>query len=311
MSAVTATDSEYAQAERALWAHHGLAPVDHRVELGALGTGVRVQAVGAGDPVLLLHGSPTAGAAFAPLVAGLEGHRCLVPDIPPGGLSDAFTVTPDSAAALVDHLVTDLLDALDVERAHVVASSSGSLFALRAAARAPARVGRVVHLGAPGLVACVRPRPSERLLLVPGVARVLGALRPGPRGQRSMHASIGHGASIAADRIPPAYWDWYDALVRRTTTFRDQLGMLPALRGRGLSYDRRLVADDEVLAAQGPTHVIWGEHERLATRDDAAAFVGRMPDATLEVVAGAGHLPWLDRPTQVADSVASFLGSDA
>jgi pimeloyl-ACP methyl ester carboxylesterase len=32
-----------------------------------------------------------------------------------------------------------------------------------------------------------------------------------------------------------------------------------------------------------------------------------MPDARLEVVEEAGHLPWLDHPQRCADAVASFL----
>ena len=306
MSTLTATAS-YAEAERALWHHHGLAPADHRVELPTVGTRVRVQEVGSGEPVLLLHGSPTAGTTFAPLVAALDRFRCLVPDIPPGGLSGPFPVTPATLGLLLDHLVSDLLDALGVARAHLVGSSSGSAFALRAGHRAPDRIGRVVHLGAPGLVARVPPRANEKILLVPGMARLLARLTPGRRAQRAMLTSIGHGETIAAGRIPDAYWDWNDALYRRTDTFRAQVGMLTALRGRGLSYREDVVVGDDTLAAQGRTLVVWGSEDALATPAEAAAFAAAMPDARLELLRRAGHLPWLDPPPGVADSIARVL----
>ncbi len=300
-------EATYREAELAFWNDYGIEPKEHFVELATLGTRIRVQEVGDGDPVVFLHGSPTSGTTFAPLVGSLPGFRCLIPDLPPGGLSPAFEVTKDNAPILLRHTLVDLLDALEVERAHVVASSSGSAFALKAAARRPARVGRVVHLGAPGLVDGMPIPGGEKLMLMPGIHRLLAAMTPGPRMQVSMLRSIGHGKSIEAGRIPDAYWAWYASLMRDTTTYADQLGMLPALKGRGLDYAPTLKVTDDDLAAQGPTLVFWGSGESFASEVDGRKLVGRFPDARFEVIDDAGHLPWLDFPERVAASVRRFL----
>lgn len=300
-------EATYREAELAFWSTYGVEPKEHFVELAALGTQIRVQEVGSGDAVVFLHGSPTSGTTFAPLAGQLLGFRCLIPDLPPGGLSPTFEVTRGNAATMLNHTLVGLLDAMGVDQAHVVASSSGSAFAFKAAARAPGRIDRAVHLGAPGLVEGMPIPGAERLMLMPGVHRLLGAMTPGPRMQVSMMKSIGHRKSIAAGRIPDAYWAWYAALMRDTTTYADQIGMLPALKGRGLDYAPELKVGDADLAAQGSTLVIWGGDETLGSTADAEALIARMPHASLEVIEDAGHLPWLDFPERVAASVQRFL----
>ena len=300
-------EAAYREAELAFWNEYGIEPKEHFVELAPLGTRIRVQETGSGVPVVFLHGSPTSGTTFAPLVGMLPGFRCLIPDLPPGGLSPAFEVTKDNAPTLLRHTVVDLLHALEVERAHVIASSSGSAFALKAPTCEPARIDRAVHLGAPGLVDGMPTPAAEKLTLMPGMHRLFGAMTPGPRMQVSMLKSIGHGKSIEAGRIPDAYWAWYASLMRDTTTYSDQIGMLPALKGRGLDYAPTLKVTDDDLAAQGPTLIIWGSDESFASEDDGRRLVGRFPDARLEVIDDAGHLPWLDFPERVAASVRRFL----
>ncbi len=298
---------DYREAELAYWNLYDAEPKEDFVELARLGTGVRVQEVGHGDPVVFLHGSPTSGTTFAPLAGLLSDFRCLVPDLPPGGLSPEFEVTQGNAASLTNHLVVDLLDALDVERAHIVASSSGSAFAFKAATGESPRIDRTVHLGAPGLVDGMPIPVGEKLMLLPGVHRVLAAMTPGPKMQVSMMKSIGHAKSIRAGRISEAYWAWYASLMRDTGTYADQIRMLPALKGRGLDYRPALKVGADELSAQGPTLVIWGSDEGLASEADARALVDRIPGARLEMIEDAGHLPWLDFPERVAASVRSFL----
>jgi pimeloyl-ACP methyl ester carboxylesterase len=36
-----------------------------------------------------------------------------------------------------------------------------------------------------------------------------------------------------------------------------------------------------------------------------------MPHAELQIVEGAGHMPWFDRPRDVAERIDRFLAADA
>jgi pimeloyl-ACP methyl ester carboxylesterase len=96
-----------------------LAGVEHRfVELPGLR--MHVAEAGTGEPVLLLHGFPQHWWAWRGVIPGLaENHRVIVPDLRGAGWTD---VPP--AGYERDQLVADvvaLLDALEIDRVHVVA----------------------------------------------------------------------------------------------------------------------------------------------------------------------------------------------
>ena len=82
----TATD-RYREAERALWAHYGLAPTERFVDIPEPSVRLRVVEVGAGEPVVFLPGTLVAGPAWGALVRELPDRRCLLVDPPGVGLS--------------------------------------------------------------------------------------------------------------------------------------------------------------------------------------------------------------------------------
>lgn len=140
----------YREAERRLWQSVGVTPTEQRVQLGRTGITVRVQEVGQGPAVVLLHGTSNSGASWAPLVARLDGFRCVVLDRPGCGLSEPLVTRFDDLERLgtfADTLVIDLLDAMRLDDAHLVATSFGGYIALRTAAAHPDRIGRMVEFG--------------------------------------------------------------------------------------------------------------------------------------------------------------------
>jgi pimeloyl-ACP methyl ester carboxylesterase len=73
-----------------------------------------------------------------------HGHAVLAPDLP--GHSQTTGAPFESVEAIADWLLA-LLDAAGVDEAALVGHSMGSLIALEAAGRAPARVGRLIMVG--------------------------------------------------------------------------------------------------------------------------------------------------------------------
>ena len=88
---------------------------------------------------MFVHGVTVAGSSWCQLAAALPHFRCILLDRPGCGLSDPVPggslEGPDAVLDYADDLVSDVLDALDIERTHVAATSYGGLFALRGAAR--------------------------------------------------------------------------------------------------------------------------------------------------------------------------------
>ena len=106
-----------------------------------------------GDPeapaVLLLHGFPQTSHCWRRVVPQLEGFSCIVPDqrgYSPGARPDdveAYRVPELAADALA------VLDALHVERAHVVGHDWGGAVAWQLGARHPSRVETLTVLSTP------------------------------------------------------------------------------------------------------------------------------------------------------------------
>src|ERR687893_666056 len=100
---------------------------------------------GVGDPILLIHAG-VFGAWFAPLAETpeLDGFRVI--RVVRAGYTNGSP--PSSHLSIGDHArhCAALLDALGVERAHLVAHSSGCLIALQLAMDRPAAVRSLVLL---------------------------------------------------------------------------------------------------------------------------------------------------------------------
>lgn len=300
----------YALAEGALWQQAGLTPVEHRIHLSRNDVDVRLREVGDGPPVLFLHGGPgAAGPIWADLAARLPHLRCLLLDRPGTGLS-ARHLLSDAAAVRreAETMVVDVLDALELDRAHLVGSSHGSYIALLSSAAQPHRVDRTVHLGCPGFVEGMSTLLFDRLVLLPGAPQLFGRLPASEKSMRNTFRQLGHGASLAADRIPQALLDWCVALQRDTDTMRNELasmGNMGTFRG---GFDPRLTVQTELLHdVRSPTYVLWGANDPYGDEAVAQRLVDALPDAELELLPDAGHLCWLDDLDHAATVIDSHL----
>ncbi len=106
---------------------------------------------GEGEPVLLLHGSPGRGSDFARLGPRLasRGYRVVAPDLPGFGASSHDL--PDYSFAGHARSMRALMEALEIEQAHVVGWSNGGGAAVVLADLAPGRVRSVTLLASIGV----------------------------------------------------------------------------------------------------------------------------------------------------------------
>lgn len=59
------------------------------------------------------------------------------------------------------------------------------------------------------------------------------------------------------------------------------------------------------------TLVVWGAADHLVTEDYGRAFAASIPDAQFELIDGAGHYPYLERPEEFVRVVTRFLTSQS
>lgn len=122
--------------------------------INANGLGFEVADEGAGTPVVLLHGFPDTHALWRHQVAALTGagFRTIAPDMRGRGRSDRPADVADYALTKIVGDVTGIMDALGIQRAHVVGHDWGAVVAWAVAMFAPDRVDHLVAIsvGAPG-----------------------------------------------------------------------------------------------------------------------------------------------------------------
>jgi pimeloyl-ACP methyl ester carboxylesterase len=151
-------------------------------EITANGLRFYVVDEGTGTPVVLLHGFPDTSYLWRRLIPDLvaAGYRAIAPDLRGRGRSDRPTHVEDYRLTTVVADVAAILDALGVERAHVIGHDWGAATAWLFASLKPERVDRLVavSVGHPS----TRGRPSleelqkgwyRLLFLFPGIESTL------------------------------------------------------------------------------------------------------------------------------------------
>jgi len=275
---------------------------------------VRVQEAGEGHPVLFVHGAANAGTSWMSLVASLPGFRCIALDRPGCGLSDPIVGAPlrdlDAVESYADTFVRDVLDALELPSAHVVATSYGGYFAFRGAAAHPDRIDRVVELswllGAP----MDKVAMSMRVGALPGVRALTTRLPVTRHMVKVLLRQIGLKRALVTGRFDDDMIDWYWLLLRDTDTMRNDIRSSPSLITPIRGLNQRLLLSDDLLArVTMPVLFLWGDEDPNGGESVARAFASRVPYATLEVIQQAGHAPWIDELDLCADRTRAFLST--
>lgn len=267
------------------------------------GVGIHVEVEGEGKPVVLLHGFPDSGRLWRRQVEALvgAGHRAVVPDQRGYGRSDKPT---DVGAYSLPFLVADvigILDALAIERAHVVGHDWGAAVAWAVAIFAPDRVDHLVAMsvGHPSAFAAAGARQRERssymqLFVQEGVAEeVLTRDNWSVLRAMSRHPDIGAViADLERDGSLTPGLNWYRAnLPPGSSPEGDQAPTVPAL--------------GPVIA---PTMGMWSSDD-FALTEEQMITSGSFVNSTwrYERVEGAGHWLQIERPEAVNALLLDFL----
>jgi pimeloyl-ACP methyl ester carboxylesterase len=290
---------EFEEAERRLFARFGLEVESRFLELPDPKLRARVIEIGSGEPVVLVHGAGLQAAIWAPLMAELRGFRLIAVDSPGCGLTDPFLYTGVDLRRHAVSFLSSLLDALGIERAPLVGHSLGGLWSLRLAAERPERVSSLVLQGAPPILDMRGPFPF-RLLGVPGLNRLLFALKPPSVKQARKLVPQFLGPGAAANMEPEYINVWYrsDELPGAGAAFRTLLERMIRLRGPrpGVRFD-----EDDFARVTQPTLFIWGESDVFGGPEYGRRASAAMPNARLEVTPG-GHSPGGTTPSAAESS---------
>jgi pimeloyl-ACP methyl ester carboxylesterase len=269
----------------------------------------QVLELGAGPPLLLVHGGGDSAFEWVPILQALaRNHRVLAVDRPGHGLADPFDYR---GVDLLEHARTflrDVLDALELRGVEIVANSIGGLWCVAFALVAPERVSRLALAGTPPGVA--RPAPLQlQLFGLPLVGRRLGRLLLSNPTRDSSRKFWGQLLVAHPERLDESLLDADVAHMRRNR--ESVIGLMQCVVGVG-GLRRHLLLGERWQEVKVPTVFLWGERDAFMTpkmREAWEAIASRNPNLSIIRVPDAGHLPWIDAPERVVDEIEAFLAS--
>lgn len=243
---------------------------------GDLGTGV--------VPFLVLHGGMGSIASdFGALLPALSAQRPVIGVEQQGHGHTAGRETPVSLATMrADTLA--VLDALDLDRVHVVGFSMGAMLALELAVAAPERLATLTAISASQNLEGMHPAIAE-------VNRNPGAT-PSPEAQELMPTEEDFARMQAGFAENPDGPEQFQRTLEQLHSFM--------VSGWGWS--------DEALASiKVPALIVLGDHDFMSV--DHAARMADLTHAQLAVLPDTTHLSIMRRPDWLAPLIANRIAS--
>src|SRR4051795_3581882 len=266
--------------------------------------GLRVSTLtmGEGPDVLLLHGLGATKTSFFDTAAALSGgYRVHVLDLPGfGGSSKPALARYD--AAFFARATLAAMDALRIERAHLIGNSMGGRVALEVGPREPGRIG--------GLA-----------LLCPALAFVRRSYAPIVRLLRPELGLLPH--SLGRGRIERQFWsmfadrDLVDPSVADIAVDEfERIYRSPGARLAFLASARSIYLESpfgraglfpRMAALEPPALFVWGSHDKLIPSGFRRHVERWLPSAEQIVLDGCGHVPQVERPERTNGLLTRFF----
>lgn len=244
--------------------------------------------VGAGEPLVLIHGIGSRWEVWRPQLEILAREREVVAiDLPGFGASPPPPPGTPPGIRSLTRLVSEFLDHLGLDRPHVAGNSLGGWLSLELAKLGRAR--SATGLSPAGF-------HNDREAVYQGI--LLRSARAAskfvaPRADALMAPTTGRVLSMKAffqhpERIPPADAAITWRGVHQATWFDETL---PAILAERFSGGEQITV---------PVTIAWGKQDHLLLPRQARRAQRAIPHARVLTLPGCGHVPTYDDPERVA-----------
>ncbi|MGA7862846.1 MAG: acetoin dehydrogenase dihydrolipoyllysine-residue acetyltransferase subunit [Stellaceae bacterium] len=260
-------------------------------ELEAAGLRLRYLALGEGDsvPVLLLHGfGADLNTWMFTQPALAEGRRVIALDLPGHGGSTKQLARSDAES--LAGVIADALNALGIERLHLVGHSMGGGIAISAALGQPERVATLTLLASASL------GPEINAAFIDGFVRAARRREA----IAALNLLVHDPALVSRTMIEDVLrYKRLDGVPEALAAFAEE--WFPGGR-------QRVVLGDAVAALKLPVQIIWGREDRIIPAAHAEALASRFPVHILEQT---GHLPHMEKAGEVNRLIKRIIENQA
>ena len=270
-----------------------------RIQDGELDLNIHYNDCGAGaETVVMLHGSGPGASGWAnfnrniePLVAA--GYRVILMDCPGWSKSDSIVCT-GSRSDLNARVLKGLVDALQLDRVHILGNSMGGHSAVAFALANPERIGKLVLMGGgTGGASLFTPMPTEGIKLLQGLYR-----EPTIDNLKKMMNVFVFDSSDLTEELFQAR---LDNMLNRRDHLENFVKSLAANPKQFPDFSPRLAE----IKAQ--TLVIWGSNDRFVPMDTGLRLLAGLPNAELHVFNRCGHWAQWEHADKFNRMVLDFL----
>lgn len=232
------------------------------------------------EVVVMLHGSGPGASGWANFHRNIQpladaGYRVILMDCPGWSKSDPI-ICKESRSDLNARCLRGLLDALNIERAHIIGNSMGAHSTTAFALTNPDRIGKLVLMGGgTGGPSLFTPMPTEGIKLIGQLYR-----QPTIENLKRMMQVFVYDASTLTDDL---YQQRLNNILARQDHLENFVKSLQAFPKQFTDYGHRL---DEVHAL---TLIIWGRNDRFVPLDVGLRTLANLPNAQMHIFNQCGH----------------------
>ena len=259
---------------------------------------------GEGPCLLLIHGSGPGVSAWANFHGNLptfaKHFRCIAINLPGYGQSDAVEGDPVTTAISA---CIKLLDALDIETAHILGNSLGGIVGSHIAAQYPQRVSSFITIGGIGLN-IFSSFPSEGLNLLTNFVE-----NPSRANITTWLRSMVYDQSLITETLIEQRFQ--QACEPKTLATAQAFYAKAAIadiaaKRQGANACKTI---EHLPSIQAPTLITWGREDRVSPLDISLLPMRLIPNCELHVFPRCGHWAMIECKQRFEQLVLGFISN--